>query len=65
MRYGYWIDALLGMILIVSPYLGRFAQDHTALYTNVVLGILLVAWAIVSFLISGDVKAGAERHSHA
>jgi len=64
MRYGYWIDAILGLILIVSPYVGKFAQDHTALYVNVVVGILLVVWAIVSCLNPGQKMEGM-RHSHA
>jgi hypothetical protein len=64
MRYGYWIDAILGLVLIVSPYVGKFAQDHTALYVNVAVGILLVVWAIVSYLNPGQKMEGM-RHSHA
>ncbi len=64
MRYGYWIDAILGLVLIVSPYVGKFAQDHTALYTDVVVGILLVVWAIISYLNPGQ-KVEEMRHSHA
>ncbi len=64
MRYGYWINAVLGLVLIVSPYVGKFTQDHTALYTNVVLGILLVLWSIVGYLNPGR-KVEDIRHSHA
>jgi hypothetical protein len=49
MRYGYWIDAILGLVLIVSPYVGRFTQDHTAFYADMAVGMLLVLWAIVSY----------------
>ncbi len=64
MRYGYWVDVVLGLILIVSPYVGKFTQDHTALYTDVVVGILLVLWGIVSYLNPGQRMEGM-RHSHA
>ena len=64
MRYGYWIDAILGLILIVAPYVGKFAQDHTALYTDVGVGALLVLWALVSYLNPGQKLEGMQ-HSHA
>ena len=64
MRYGYWIDVILGLILIGAPYAANFAQDHHAFYTDVVVGILLVVWGIVSYLGPGE-KVEAMRHSHA
>lgn len=47
MRYGFWIESLLALFLVVAPFVERFAQDRTATYTDLVVGILLGAWAIV------------------
>ncbi len=50
MRYGYWwIEALAGVYLIIAPYLEHFASQEAALYTDVLLGIALVIWALVGF----------------
>jgi hypothetical protein len=48
MRYGYWFDAVMGLILIATPYVGRFAQDRTALTVDWLVGLALVGWAIAS-----------------
>ncbi len=64
MWYGYWIDALLGLILMVAPFVANFAQDHAALYTDVGMGILLLPWAIGSYFMPGG-KDRRTRPSHA
>jgi len=65
MRYGYWIDAVLGVILIVAPYVGRFAQDRAALYTEVVVGILLLTWALIGYVNPGSHQAHGAHPTHA
>jgi len=48
MRYAYWwIEALLGVVLIVAPFVGKFTGLHPASYTDVAIGVLLVVWALV------------------
>jgi hypothetical protein len=59
MRNGYWwIEATIGVLLILAPFIERFTQVRAALYTDVVLGILLWVWAAVgSFRYSAGLKA--------
>jgi zinc transporter ZupT len=61
MRYGYWwIEALLGVALIVAPFVEKFVQFRPATYTDVILGILLVVWAVVGYwLLGGTESRGA------
>jgi SPW repeat len=55
MRYGYWwIEGLLGVVLILAPFVGRFSSIHPASYTDVIVGILLVVLAIASMQILGE-----------
>ncbi len=59
MRNGYWwIEATIGVLLIVAPFIERFTQVRAALYTDLVLGILLWVWAAVgSYKYSAELKA--------
>jgi len=62
MRYGYWwIEGLLGVVLILAPFVGRFSSIHPASYTDVIVGILLVVLAIASMQILG--KTDSEMHA--
>jgi drug/metabolite transporter (DMT)-like permease len=55
MRYGYWwIEALLGVILIVAPFVGKFTALHPASYTDLIVGVLLVVWALVGYSYLGE-----------
>jgi hypothetical protein len=59
MRYGYWwIEGLLGVVLIVAPFAGKFTALHPASYTDVVIGVLLVAWALVGYRFLGERGSG-------
>ncbi len=59
MRSGYWwIEATIGMLLIVAPFIERFTQVRAALYTDVILGLALWFWAAVgSYRYSAKLKA--------
>ena len=58
MRYGYWwIEALLGVALVLAPFVGKFVQFRTATYTDVILGILLVIWAVVGYWSLGGTES--------
>jgi hypothetical protein len=65
MRYGYWVDAVLGVILIVAPYVGKFAQDRAALYTAVAVGVLLLVWALIGYVNPGGQQAHGAHPTHA
>ena len=65
MRYGYWINGILGVLLIAAPYMGNFAGDHPAAYTDVAVGLLLLVWAVVSYLSPGSLGAQRGHQSHA
>ncbi len=57
MRNGYWwVEALLGLFLIVAPFVWRFTEFRAATYTDVVLGILVIVWALVGYRLIGEVK---------
>lgn len=61
MRYGYWwIEALLGVVLIVAPFAGKFAEIHAASYTDVIVGVLLVVWSLVGYWNLGE----GTQHAH-
>lgn len=65
MRYGYWwIEALLGVILIVAPFVERFTELRAALYTDVIVGIVLLVWALVGYWSMGE-KAQRMYPTHA
>ncbi len=66
MRYGYWwIEALLGAVLIVAPFAGKFTMLHPASYTDVIVGALLVVWALVGYWYMGEIKVQGTRPTHA
>ncbi len=55
MRSGYWwIEALLGLLLIVAPFMWRITEFRAATYSDVILGILVIAWAVVGYRLIGD-----------
>jgi hypothetical protein len=59
MRYGYWwVEALLGVVLIVAPFVGNFTAFHPASYTDVIVGVLLMAWALVGYWFLGVAGSG-------
>ncbi len=66
MRYGYWwIEALIGVLLIVAPYVEHFTELRVALYTDVVLGAVLLVWALVGYWYMGEVKVHEAHPTHA
>jgi hypothetical protein len=66
MRYGYWwIEALLGVVLIAAPYVAHFTALRAALYTDVIVGAVLVIWALVGYLTLGEDGARRPHPTHA
>jgi zinc transporter ZupT len=58
MRHGYWwIEALLGLVLVIAPFVEKFTEIRTAAYTDVIVGVLLLVWALVGYWRLGDMKA--------
>ncbi len=65
MRYGYWwIEVLLGAVFIVAPFAGKFSELYPASYTDVIVGVLLVVWALVGYRYLGEKTSGVHS-SHA
>jgi hypothetical protein len=63
MRYTYWwIEALIGALLIVAPFAEKFAQVKGPTYTDVIAGILLVVWALVGYYFLGEMPYQEVRH---
>jgi hypothetical protein len=59
MRYGYWwIEGLLGVALVAAPFAGKFTMLHLEAYTDVIVGILLVVWALVGYWFLGEPGSG-------
>jgi len=65
MRYGYWFDAIMGLILVTVPLVGALAREPRVLYLDVVVGLSLLAWAIITYLHPGLHDTGGKRASHA
>lgn len=66
MRYGYWwIEALLGALLIIAPFVEKFSELKAATYTDVVLGIVVLIWALVGYRSMGEMKTQGVRTTHA
>ncbi len=51
MRYGYfWIEGVVGVLLIISPFAeGFYRLSTSAAWTNVILGILLLIWSAIGY----------------
>jgi len=63
--YRWLVDAVAGAILIAEPFVERFTTDRPALYTDVGVGILLLAWALVSILADSGRLGSRGRLTHA
>jgi hypothetical protein len=62
MRNGYWwVEALLGLLLIAAPFLWRFTPLRVATYTDVILGVVVIVWAVVGYRLIGEVKSPETR----
>ncbi len=50
MRRAYWlIEALIGALLVVAPFVEQFTHQHPALFTDVLLGIVVMFWAAAGY----------------
>jgi hypothetical protein len=66
MRNGYWwIEGLLGLVMILAPFVEKFTELKAATYTDVVLGMVVVTWALVGYWSMGDMKTRGMRATHA
>ena len=65
MRYGYWFDAVTGLILVMVPLVGALAREPRVLYVDVIVGLSLLAWAIITYLNPGIRGTSWSRGSHA
>lgn len=66
MRNGYWwIEGMLGVGMILAPFVERFSELKAPTYTDVVLGVVVVAWALVGYWSMGEVKPQGVRTTHA
>ena len=65
MRYGYWwILGLLGVLLIMAPFVEKFSELKAATYTDVGLGILVLMWALVGYWYMGEVESRGVGTTH-
>lgn len=64
MRYGYCFDAVMGLILVTAPLVGALAREPRVLYVDVVVGLSLLAWAIIAYLHPGSQDIRRRRLSH-
>ncbi len=50
MRGWYWvIEALIGALLLITPFVERFTQQQVPLFTDVFLGILVMFLAAIGY----------------
>lgn len=59
------VSIVLGLCLLASPWVMGFADQSTATANAVVLGVLVVAFALWAMLQDADVKKWLEQHRHA
>ncbi len=45
----WWLEALWGVLLILAPFVEKFSEVRAASYTSVILGIVVLIWAIVGY----------------
>lgn len=65
MRNGYWwVEALLGLLLIGTPFFW-FTDFRAVAYADVILGILVIVWALVGYRLIGGAKPRDIRPTHA
>ena len=66
MRYGYWwIQGLLGVLLVIAPFLEKFTEVRAATYTDVILGIVVMIWALVGYWYTGELESRGVRTTRA
>jgi len=66
MRHGYWwIEMLLGVALIVAPVVEKFTRVHPAAYTDLGVGVGLVAWALIGYWMMGGMSPQRRYRTHA
>ena len=61
----WWLEALWGVLLIIAPFAEKFWEVRAAAYTSVILGILVLVWAIVGYMYMSHDKSHGMRASHA
>jgi hypothetical protein len=61
----WWIEGLLGVALVVAPFVGKFTMLHREAYTDVIAGVLLVVWALVGYWFMGGMQSRGGRPTHA
>ncbi len=52
----YWLTGLLGIISVAAPYIFRFSDNRTALWTSFIVGVVLLISSIMEWL-DGDKKS--------
>jgi uncharacterized membrane protein HdeD (DUF308 family) len=45
-KWEYWADALLGVLVVVAPFILRFTNQMQALASSIVLGLGVVVFAV-------------------
>ena len=61
----WWLEALWGVLLIIAPFVEKFSEVRAAEYTSVILGLVVMIWAIVGYLYMDQDKSRGMRTSHA
>lgn len=61
----WWLEALWGVLLIIAPFAEKFSEVRAAAYTSVILGIVVLVWAIVGYVYMSQDKSHGMRASHA
>ena len=61
----WWLEALWGALLIIAPFVEKFSEIRAAEYTSVILGLVVLIWAIVGYLYMDQDKSRGMRTSHA
>ena len=64
MRFGYWFDGVMGLILVTVPLVGALAREPRVLYVDFAVGFSLLAWAIITYLRPGSQEIPRKRASH-
>lgn len=58
MKWSKWINLILGILVIIAPFVVGTSANNTALIANVVLGALVIVFGFLLLTVGGKEESG-------